>query len=116
MEQNLWTSTEEKVLVEEYSKARNILQSKLNNKVTVNHKKVLWGNIAAAVSAQGDSSKDGAQCKKKFEDLCMKTKKAVRDIRYPATGGGPPPKMSTAVKMIMNMNVKKGWCSIKKRK
>ena len=64
---------EEKVLLEEYSKARNILQSKLNYKVTINHKKVLWSNIAAAVSAQGDSSRDGEQCKK-FENLCMKTK------------------------------------------
>ncbi len=52
---NLWSAPEERVLIEEYNKVKDILQSKLNNKVTVHQKKLLWNNIAVAVSALGDS-------------------------------------------------------------
>lgn len=89
-----WTNEEETTLVSEYSIHKKILQSKLNNKITTQSKKEIWRKISDKITSIGNTERNAEQCKKKFENLCLITKKTLTDIRNPPTGGGPPPKKS----------------------
>ena len=57
-------------LLEGILSQRDIIQSKLQNSVTVNHKKEAWARITAAVNACSSGVvRTAKDCEKKFKDL-----------------------------------------------
>ena len=79
---------------------KDIIQSKLQNSVTVHHKKEAWARITAAVNACSSGVVRTAKyCQKKFKDLKTAVLKAKADQKK--TGGGGPVKQSIYADIIL---------------
>ena len=94
-----FSASEIAVLTEKVEENLSLIQSKLTNSVT-NQKKIdMWKKIANAVNAVGVAMRTTTEVREKWRNLHSQAKKEFSELakEQKKTGGGPAPKMPSAL-------------------
>jgi len=96
--QNFSTS-EIALLTEKVEENLSLIQSKLTNNVTNQKKNEMWKKIADSVNAVGVAMRTTAEVCEKWRNLHSQAKKEFSELtkEQKKTGGGPAPKMPSAL-------------------
>ena len=96
--QNFSTS-EIAILTEKVEENLSLIQSKLTNNVTNQKKNEMWKKIADSVNAVGVAMRTTAEVCEKWRNLHSQAKKEFSELtkEQKKTGGGPAPKMPSAL-------------------
>lgn len=83
-----FTEAELRCLIEQYAANATVLQSKLNNSVTIKRKNFIWNQIADTINACGSgTARDSNELKKKWTDLKSTSIKIWSQRKHPKVGG-----------------------------
>ena len=94
-----FSASEIAVLTERVEENLLLIQSKFTNSVTYQKKNEMWKKIADAVNAVGVAMRTTAKVHEKWRNLQSQAKKEFSELakEQKKTGGGPAPKMPSAL-------------------
>ncbi|KAH7719036.1 Phospholipid scramblase 2 [Aphelenchoides avenae] len=79
-------------LIKAYARRRDVIEGSHGPGVTQSSKRAAWGDITKEVNAVSDTAvRTVKQIKSRHHNITSVFKKRKAAVRYPPTGGGPPP-------------------------